>query len=331
VAHSHHSHHHDHEHDHGHHDHGHDEHHGHVHGHAHGKSLTWALLLTLLFAFVEVLGGWWSGSLALLSDAGHMFSDVAALGLAAFAQWVSRKPPSARHSYGLARAEVVAALLNGVLMLAVIVWIVVESVQRLLLPHPVSGGTVMLVAFAGLAVNVFVALVLSHGEQSLNSRAALLHVMGDLLGSVAALIAGAVIHYTGWTPIDPLLSVLVAALILISTINLLRHTLHALLDGVPQGLELSAIGRRLAGLPGVLSVHDLHVWSLGGERIALSAHMRLSALEQWPQTLAHARAMLHRDYRISHVTLQPETDTEFNTGFQLRVPIHIGEPTHHQH
>lgn len=326
-----HSHQHAHEHDHGHHDHAHDEHHGHSHVHVRGKSLTWALLLTLLFAFVEVFGGWWSGSLALLSDAGHMFSDVAALGLAAFAQWVAGKPPSARHSYGLARAEVVAALLNGVLMLAVIVWIVVEAVQRLLAPHTVSGGAVMLIALAGLAVNVFVALVLSHGEQSLNSRAALLHVMGDLLGSVAALIAGAVIRYTGWTPIDPLLSVLVAGLILLSTINLLRHALHALLDGVPQGLELAAIGRRLAGLSGVLSVHDLHVWSLGGERIALSAHMRLATLDQWPQTLAHARAILHRDYGISHVTLQPETDAEFNTGFELKVPIHIGEPTNHHH
>ena len=166
MAHSHHSHHHDHGHEHGHHDHAHDEHHGHSHVHAHGKSLAWALLLTLLFAFVEVLGGWWSG-----------YWHCCRMPATCFPMWlhwvrlhcamgVARKPPSARHSYGLARAEVVATLLNGVLMLAVIVWIVVEAVQRLLLPHPVSGGTVMLVAFAGLAVNVFVALVLSHGENS---------------------------------------------------------------------------------------------------------------------------------------------------------------------
>lgn len=314
-------------HDHADHDHA---HHGHSHVHVHGKSLTWALLLTLLFAFIEVAGGLWSGSLALLSDAGHMFSDVAALGLAAFAQWIAQKPPSTRHSYGLARAEVVAALLNGVFMLLVIVWIVVEAVQRLVVPHAVSGGVVMLVALAGLAVNVFVALVLSRGEQSLNSRAALLHVMGDLLGSVAALIAGAVIHYTGWTPIDPLLSVLVAGLILLSTINLLRHALHSLLDGVPQGMDLAAIGHKLAHIQGVLSVHDLHIWSLGGDRTALSAHMQLASLDQWTQILATSRAILHRDYGISHVTLQPETDGEFNRRFELKVPIHIGNPDVHE-
>jgi len=264
------------------------------------------LLLTLLFAFVEVLGGWWSGSLALLSDAGHMFSDVAALGLAAFAQWVSRKPPSARHSYGLARAEVVAALLNGVLMLAVIVWIVVEAVQRLLLPHPVSGGTVMLVAFAGLAVNVFVVLVLSHGEQSLNSRAALLHVMGDLLGSVAALIAGAVIHYTGWTPIDPILSFGICALIAGSTWRLAREAIHTLMEGVPAGLSTPAIGRRMAAVAGVLEVHDLHIWSMDARRPALSAHVRVADLAHWPRQLDELRRLLAREFAIEHVTLQPE-------------------------
>ena len=312
----------EHEHD---HDHDHD-HHGHHHHHHRGSGLTWALLLTLAFAVVEAVGGWWSGSLALLSDAGHMFSDVAALGLAAFAQWVAQRPPSARHSYGLGRAEVIAALLNGLLMLAVIVWIVVEAVARLQAPHAVAGGPVMLIAFAGLLVNVVVAFVLSRDAHSLNSRAALLHVMGDLLGSVAAIIAGAVIYFTGWTPIDPILSVLVAMLILASTFNLLKHALHVLLDGVPQGLQLQAVGERLAAVQGVASVHDLHIWSLGGERNALSAHLQVGDLAQWPHTLAACRALLHREFGIAHVTLQPEANAEFNRGYRLQIPIHVDPP-----
>lgn len=319
-------HHHDH-HEHDHEQHDEHDHHDHHHHH-HGSGLTWALLLTLVFAFVEVIGGWWSGSLALLSDAGHMFSDVAALGLAAFAQWVSRRPPSARHSYGLGRAEVIAALLNGLLMLGVIIWIVVEAVARLQAPHQVAGGPVMLIAFTGLLINVVVAFVLSRDSHSLNSRAALLHVMGDLLGSVAAIIAGAVIYFTGWTPIDPILSVLVALLILASTFNLLKHALHVLLDGVPHGLQLNAVGERLAGVQGVMSVHDLHIWSLGGERNALSAHLQVTDMVQWPHTLAACRALLHREFGIAHVTLQPETDAEFNRGYELKIPIHIDQHSH---
>lgn len=326
---------HHHEHDHDAHDHSHEHTH---HHHHHGGGLTWALLLTLAFACIEVAGGLWSGSLALLSDAGHMFSDVAALGLAAFAQWVARRPPSASHSYGLGRAEVVAALLNGLLMLAVIVWIVVEAVERLQAPQPVAGASVMLIAFAGLVVNIVVAFVLSRDAHSLNSRAALLHVLGDLLGSVAALLAGAVIHFTGWTPIDPILSLLVALLILGSTFNLLKHALHVLLDGVPSGLALDQIGRRLAAVQGVLSVHDLHVWSLGGERTALSAHLRVDDLSQWPLMLASCRAVLHREFGIGHVTLQPETDTEFNRQLRMQIPLHVhpgrdaAGPTHeHPH
>lgn len=310
-------------HDHHDHEHQHGENHAdhlHAHGHRHGAGLTWALVFTLGFAIVEVIGGILSGSLALLSDAGHMVSDVAALALAAFAQRLATRPPSSRHSYGLGRAEVVAALINGLLMLAVIAWIAVEAVQRLLAPHPVAGGTVMVVAGLGLLVNVIVAFVLSRDAHSLNTRAALLHVMGDLLGSVAALLAGAVIQFTGWMPIDPILSVLVAGLILFSTISLIRHTLQVLMEGVPADLDFEEIGKAIAAIPGVQSAHDLHVWSLGSGKVALSAHLALSSLDQWPRILPQARLMLKQHFAIEHVTLQPEP-TDLSQHYQVRIPI----------
>ncbi|MEW9900061.1 cation diffusion facilitator family transporter [Chitinivorax sp. PXF-14] len=308
-------------HDHHGHDHPHDESHGgHAHAHHHGASLTWALVFTLGFAIVEVVGGLLSGSLALLSDAGHMVSDVVALALAAFAQRLAVRPPSSRHSYGFGRAEVVAALINGLLMLMVIVWIAVEAVQRLLAPHPVAGGTVMVVAGLGLLVNVIVAFVLSRDAHSLNTRAALLHVMGDLLGSVAALLAGAVIQFTGWMPIDPILSVLVAGLILFSTVSLIRHALQVLMEGVPADLDFEAIGKAIAVIPGVQSAHDLHVWSLSSGKVALSAHLTLNSLEQWPRILPQARLMLKQRFAIEHVTLQPEP-ADLGQRYQVQIPI----------
>jgi cobalt-zinc-cadmium efflux system protein len=280
-------------------------HHDHAHAPA-GGSLSWALLLTFGFAAIEALGGWWSGSLALLGDAGHMFSDAVALGLAALAAVISRRPPSARHSYGLLRAEVLAALANGLLMLAVVVGIVVEAIRRLQQPQPVSGLAVVGIAAAGLAVNVIVALLLSRGSRDLNVRAALLHVIGDLLGSVAALIAGAVIYYTGWTPIDPILSLAICALILYSTLRLLRDSLHVLMEGVPAHLDLDSVGHSLARVPGVVSVHDLHIWMLSSGMPALSAHVVLARMTDWTDILERMRELLHERYGIDHITLQPE-------------------------
>lgn len=191
------------------------EHHvGHDQG---GQALFKALFFTLGFAVVEVIAGYWSGSLALLSDAGHMVTDSTALGLAALAAVLARRPPSKHHTYGLVRLEILAALANSLAMLALIVFIAIEAIDRLSHPQPVMGGAVMLVAFIGLLVNLAVAWLLHHGGDSLNTRAALMHVMGDLLGSVAALVAGAVIWFTGYTPIDPILSLVVSALILFST------------------------------------------------------------------------------------------------------------------
>jgi cobalt-zinc-cadmium efflux system protein len=284
---------------------GHDNHHAHVHTDHNGKLLV-ALLLTLAFAGVEALAGWWSGSLALLSDAAHMFTDSSALGLAAGAAWLTRRPPSMRHSYGLVRAEVLAALFNSVLMLFLLGYIVHEALDRFGTPRDIRGEAVIGVAAVGLAVNLIVAWVLSHGEHTLNSRAALLHVLGDALGSVAAIAAGLVIVTTGWTPIDPLLSLLVAALILVSALRLLREAVHVLMEGVPAHVRLDAVGRDLATLDGVLRVHDLHVWTLSSGTIALSAHLEIRNLSDWPGILDTARRVVDDRHGIHHVTLQPE-------------------------
>lgn len=287
------------------HAHGAEEHHVHAHAGRNGTLLV-ALLLTLSFAGVEALAGWWSGSLALLSDAAHMLTDSSALGLAAAAAWLARRPPSLLHSYGLARAEVLAALFNSLLMLVLIGFIVHEAIGRIGTPRDIAGGTVIGVAVIGLVVNLVVAWILHRGEQTLNSRAALLHVLGDALGSVAAIIAGIVIVATGWTPIDPLLSLFVAALIGVSALRLLREVMHVLMEGVPLHIRLDAVGHDLAALPGVLRVHDLHVWALSSGSLALSAHIELRDLAEWPATLAAARRTMDAQHGIHHITLQPE-------------------------
>jgi cobalt-zinc-cadmium efflux system protein len=282
----------------------------HEHDHAHSASgpgaLYVALALTAGFAVIEFFGGWLFGSLALMSDAGHMFSDAVALGLAAFALWVGRRPAGARHSYGFARAEVVAAFVNGLLLLALVVWIVVEAVSRLLEPSPVQGLGVALIAAAGLLANLAVLYLLGRSEQNLNTRGATLHVLGDLLGSVAALTAGAVVYFTGWQPIDPLLSVAIALLIVVSTLRLVREALHVLMEGVPVGLQFREVGMALAKVPAVRSVHDLHVWTIASGQVALSAHVEIEQMAQWPQVLEAARRLLRERFAIEHVTLQPE-------------------------
>jgi cobalt-zinc-cadmium efflux system protein len=233
-----------------------------------------------------------------------MVTDAAALGIALLAQHVARLPPSRRASYGYARAEVIAAFTNALLMLAVVVGISVEAVRRLLAPSPVAGGMVMAIAGVGLLFNMFAAWSLSHGR-SLNSRAALLHVSGDMLGSVAAIVAGAVIASTGWMPIDPLLSLLVAALVLRSTWLLLKASTHVLMEGVPTHLSYDEIGRVLSRVPGVDAVHDLHVWQMTSDRAALSAHLLIRDPRAWPQVLLAAQRLLSERYHIDHVTLQP--------------------------
>ena len=279
---------------------------GHTHDHGQsGAPLLAALALTLSFAVVEAGAGWWSGSLALLGDAGHMVTDSVSLGLAALAAWAYRKPASSRHSYGLQRTEVLMGLLNALLMLGVIVALTVAAIGRLLAPQAVHGGTVTVVAFIGLAINILVAWMLSHGERTVNTRGALLHVMGDLLGSVAALVSGLVISLTGWMAIDPILTLTIAALILASTIHLLLETLHTLMEGVPANFSLEAIGRAIAARPHVRSVHDLHLWTVSSRQVALSAHLVVDDLSEWQSVLADVSATLHQ-LGIAHLTLQPE-------------------------
>jgi len=279
-----------------------------LHHHHRPSAVTgyWPIVLTLAFAVVEAVGGWFSGSLALLGDAGHMLSDAAALGLAWLGAWIASRPPSHRHTYGFVRAEVIVALINGVAMLLVVLAIGAEAIQRLRVPQPVQGGQVMLIALLGLLVNVAVAWQLGKQGRNLNTRAALLHVMGDMLGSVAALLAGAVVYFTGWTPIDPLLSLFIVALILYSTISLLREALHVLMEGVPFGLELEAVAREMAAQQEVASVHDVHIWTLSSGSVALSAHVVMPDLLAWPRVLAAMREMLHERFDIDHITLQPE-------------------------
>jgi cobalt-zinc-cadmium efflux system protein len=303
--------------------------HAHVHGEAHAQALgpahahdhqpapvhastlltarvLWiAFALTAGFGIVEAAGGWLSGSLALISDAGHMATDAAAFVVALIAQGVARRPASRLASFGYARAEVLAAFVNALAMLALVVWIAVEAVQRLLTPAVVVGPVVMVIAAAGLAINLVVAWMLSRAGSGINARGALLHVVGDLLGSVAALVAGAVVWATAWMPIDPILSLVVALLILRSTWNLLKESAGVLLERVPGHLSYDAIGRVLAQLPGVTGVHDLHIWHMSAERVALSAHLTVADASAWPPALAAAQRLLATDFGIDHVTLQP--------------------------
>lgn len=288
------------------------EHHEHRHhGDAAGsRALLLALVLTLTFAFVEAAVGWWSGSLALLGDAGHMVSDTFALGFAALAAWIAKRPASRRHSYGLGRADVVAAMVNGLFMLVVVLGIVIEAIERFREPQPVVGVAVIGVALVGLMINIVVAVILSRGEQTLNTRAAMLHVIGDLLGSLAALIAGIVIYFTGWTPIDPLLSLFICGLIVLSSLRLLREALHVIMEGVPAHIDLTKVGKAMVEVDrSVIEVHDLHIWALSSGTIALSAHLEVENLSNWDQLLEQQREMLRQQFGIEHVTLQPETGT----------------------
>ena len=269
-------------------------------------ALMLALLLTLLFAAIEAITGVMAHSLALISDAGHMVTDAAALGLALFAQYVARRPPSSRHSFGFGRAEALAAFVNCIAMLALVVWIIVEAVSRFNAPEHVQGNVVLIVAAIGIAINLLVAWILSRDSQNMNTRAALVNVMGDLLGSIAAVIAGAVIYFTGWYRIDPLLSILVSLLILKSTIGVLRESYHFLMKGVPEQIDYVQVGADLAAIDGVHAVHDLHIWDMAPGEPALIGHLQIDDFANWPAVLAAVQDMLLKKHNIDHVTVQPE-------------------------
>ena len=283
-----------------------DHHAAHNHSHGGGSTLLFALIFTTGFAAVEVIAGVMASSLALLSDAGHMFTDSLSLAVGAFSAWLAGKPASRAHSFGLQRAEVLGALFNVLFMFVVIAVIAFEAFARMRDTPAVDGGTVLLVGGLGLLVNIIVAWVLMRGEQSINVRGALLHVMGDLLGSVAAIAAGAIIWFGGPGIMDPILSLVVCLLILVSAIRLLGVVIHVLMEGVPQGISSREVGRALAEIDGVVAVHDLHIWSLSSNSHALAAHIDLRAMSDWQHVLPQLQNLLQSRFGIHHSTLQPE-------------------------
>lgn len=305
-----------------HHDHGHgyDHGHGHENGHSHDhapkvgagneRRVLWALVLTASFMLVEVAGGLISGSLALLADAGHMLTDAASLGLALYAFRVSRRRPDLARTYGYQRAQVLAAFVNGLALLAISVWIMVEAVLRLFQPVRVMGALMLAVAAAGLAVNLVAFAVLRGGQQeNLNLRGALLHVMGDLLGSVAAIVAAGVIMASGFMPVDPLLSLLVSALILRAGWKVVRGSAHILMEGSPPSFDTEAMRETLVReVDGVRDVHHVHAWTMSPDRPPLvTLHVDAADGVDLERVASRVREILHSEFGIEHATIQVET------------------------
>ena len=270
------------------------------------RALIQAIVIITLFAIIEAITGWWAQSLALLSDAGHMASDAAALSIAAFATWIAQRPPSQQHTYGFGRAEIIAAWISSVMMLLISIFIVIEALVRIESPLAVNSTPMIVIGALGMAVNLIVAWRLIQGQRTLNMRAALLHVISDLLGSIAALSAGLIIHWTHWVMIDPLLSIFISALILLSSIRLLRESIAILMEGVPPHIQLNEVTERLCAIDGVDSIHDLHIWTLTSGMLILTAHIRTEQFSAWPTLLTTLKDTLKEHYQISHVTLQPE-------------------------
>ncbi len=297
------------------HDHGHDHSHGHGHHHhaavseSNERRTLIAAGLTGAFMLAELVGGLVTGSLALLADAAHMLTDFAALFLAWLAFRLSRRPADAARTYGFDRLQILAAFANAVTLIVLVVWILSEAVARLLDPQPVLASGMMVVAAMGLAVNIAAFAVLQGADRNnLNIRGALVHVMGDLLGSVAALVAAAVILFTGWTPIDPILSMLTAALIMVSAVRLLRDSGRVLLEAAPRGVDPEAIRADLtAHVSGVEDVHHLHVWCLTPERPMATLHVRIDEAAGVSETLSAIKHRLTVEFGLDHVTVEIET------------------------
>jgi cobalt-zinc-cadmium efflux system protein len=317
---------HDHDHDHVH-DHDHERGHRHGHEHVHGHSLSHGrdelialgrrrlaivLGLTIGFMVVELVGGLLANSLALVADAGHMLSDAGAIGLSIFALWFARRPATPAKTYGYLRLEILAALANGVTLVVISLAIFWQAYQRLRNPQPVEGALMLGVAVAGLVVNVIAALML-HGSagHNLNVRGAYLHVLGDLLGSAGAIAAAIIILTTGWLPADPLISCLVGLLILFGSWRLIRESVDVLLEAVPRQIDLEAVHRAIAGIPGVDEVHDLHVWTLASGYLAMSGHCLVDDPGKYKGVLETIHTRMHDHFGISHVTFQVEHRTMY--------------------
>jgi cobalt-zinc-cadmium efflux system protein len=299
--------------------HGHGLGHVHDHGHAHGgvgnpgegheRRLLWTLGLAAAYMLAEAVGGWLTGSLALLADAGHMLSDVAALGLSVFAIRIARRPPTPTRTYGHYRTEILAALVNGAMLVAISVYVIVEACRRLGAPPEINAPAMMAVAGGGLLFNIVGLQLLAAGRhESLNVRGAWLHVATDALGSLQTVIAGALIWWLGWRWADPAASIVIALLVIWSSWSLLRDAVAVLMEGVPRHLDVVEVRDALAGVPGVVGVHDLHVWTITSGREALSAHLVVGESSARARTLEQVRGTLAQRFGIKHVTVQLEHD-----------------------
>ncbi len=264
-----------------------------------------ALALVACFAIVEVVAGYAAGSLALLADAGHMLGDAGSLGLALFATWLGLRPASPGRSFGYRRAEILAALANGVALVAIAIWIVVEALQRLRDPVEPSAGWVLAVGGAGLVLNLAAASLLHRrGSVSLNVQGALRHVLADALGSLGVIAAGTIVLFTGWSYADPIVAIAIALLVLGSSWTLLRDSVAILLEAAPRGLDAEAIGRAMIDVDGVREVHDLHVWTITSGFASLSAHVLVTQDSDCHAKRRELERVLAERFGLSHTTLQ---------------------------
>lgn len=304
--------HHSHSHDHAHDHHGHDHaHHGHGHHHGPVDTGDWryvvGLIVNLAFVGVEFGAGMWSGSTALMADAGHNLSDVLGLAMAGGAAWLARRNAGARRTYGYGKATVLAALGNALLLIFACGAIAVEAVRRLAEPAPVASGVIMAVAGIGFVINLGTALLFMRDQHSdLNAKGAYLHMMADAAVSIGVVLAGGLILLTGWSIVDPLVSLIIVAVILIGTWGLLKDSVNLALDAAPSGMDVAAIRDALLALPGVSAVHDLHVWGLSTTETALTAHL-VHGRDDPGALLAEAQGLVRERFRIGHTTLQLET------------------------
>jgi cobalt-zinc-cadmium efflux system protein len=293
------------------------------HAHAHepeaGRSTT-ALAVTLFliggYTIVEFVGGLLTDSLALLADAGHMLADVTAIALALFAGWLSRKPATLQRSFGYRRAEILAALANGVALVAISIWIFLEAAQRLDNPPHVLGGWMLAIAAVGLGINLAAAFILRDHGGNLNVQAAFRHVIADTLGSLGTVAAGLVILTTGWRYADPLVGTAIGLLILLSSWTILRDSIRILLEATPAGIDASEVGRRMAAAEGVVEVHDLHIWTITSGFAALSAHVLVRGGDDCHARRRELESMLAREFGLEHTTLQVDHVGE-HTGLQI--------------
>jgi len=283
--------------------------HAQAHGsalHGHRRPLVIALVLAVLYMLAELVGGLLTGSLALLADAAHMLSDAGALGLSLFAVWICQRPATSRRTYGYYRTEILAALVNGATLVAIAILVFVEAAERLREPPEVAGAAMLAVAAGGLVVNLVSLKILAAGrEESLNLRGAWLHVLTDALGSVQAIAAGGLIWAFGWYWADPAASALIGLLVIYSAWSLLRETVGVLMEGAPGHIDVDEVRAAILALPGVESVHDLHVWTITSGLESLSAHV-VVVDRPAPEALTDIRATLRRRFRIEHQTIQLE-------------------------